>query len=149
MSQNKLLMNERARNHIKVFPVGDDVFDNIPSDAAGKIKWCESMYRELQTNVKAKRIYLDKHKGKGYLISVWELDGRYYMIQCLRNEFKTFNTTIYISREKDDMLNIARFLRDNVDQIMADYKDQLLAARDALVRDTVVAEAEEHTDGDA
>ena len=153
MSQNKLLINERARNHIKIFPVEEGVFDDIPTDEGEKIRWCESQYKRLQSSIDAKRIFIDKHRGKGYLVSVWELDGRYYLIQCIRNEFKTFNTVIYVSKNKSDMLNIAKFLKQNVDQIMKDYKEQILEARAALVKNAienpVVGEAEDKPNGNA
>lgn len=146
MALNKLMLNDRARRHIKIFPVEDDLFDNIPSDEGEKIKWCEKEFKRLQNSNDAKRLFLDKHKGKGYLVSVWSLDGRYYLIQDIRNEFKTFNSVIYITREKDDALSIAKFLRENVNQIMKDYKDQILEARAALVRDAVEGKK---PDGDA
>ena len=134
MAANKLLINERARNHIKLFPVEEGVFTDIPEDEGDKIRWCEKEYNRLRNSIDAKRLFLEKNRSKGYLVSVWEMDGRYYLIQCLRNEFKTFNTIIYISKNKDDMISIAKFLKQNVDQIMKDYKDQILAARDELLK---------------
>lgn len=144
---NKLLLNERGRNHIRIFPtkeVSEQL--NIPETEADKIRWCEKCFKTLQHSNDAKRLSIYKHKGKGYLISVWELDNKYYLIQCLRNEFKTFNTTIYISNEKNDMLNIAKFLQENVDSIMKDYKNQILEARDALIKETIEGKK---PDGDA
>ena len=137
---NKLLLNERGRNHIKFYPMKDTAND-IPETDAGKIEWCKNRFHELQHSADAKRLVIYKHKGKGYLISVWELNGLYYLIECIRNEFKTFNTTIYISKEKDDSINIAKFIQENIDTIMADYKKQILDARDELVKNAVVGEA--------
>lgn len=130
---NKLLLNHRARNHIRFFPMKDAVND-IPSDPALQIKWCQEEFKRLQHSESADRLFLEKHRGLGYMITVWEMNGLYYLIHCLRNEFKTFNTTIYISKNKDDMLSIAKFLKDNIVQIMSDYKSQILEARDALVK---------------
>lgn len=131
---NKLLLNHRARNHIKFFPM-ENTIDNLPESEADRIRWCAAEFKKLQHSNEAKRLCLYKHRSKGYMISVWELDGLYYLVQCLRNEFKTFNSTIYISKERDDMLSIAKFVQENIEQIMRDYKEQILDARDALLRE--------------
>lgn len=127
---NKLLLSEKKRNHIKIMPLCD--FDDIPDDEAGKINWCESKYNELQNSSEAVNLYLYKNAPKGYLISVWQLNNLYYLIQCIRNEFKTYNSVIYINNNENDTLNIAKFLKANIQQIMADYKQQILDARDYL-----------------
>lgn len=131
---NKLLLNNTGRNHIKIFPMKDTIKD-LPESEKDRIEWCKAEFKKLQHSDNAKRLCIYKHTHKGYLISVWELEGLYYLVQCIRNEFKTYNDTIYISKDKDDLLSIAKFVRDNVDAIMADYKDQLLEARDALLRE--------------
>ncbi len=143
---NKLLLNNTARNHIRIFPMEDTITD-LPADEGDRIRWCQATFKRLQHSDTAKRLFLAKHKGKGYQISVWEFEGLYYIILCLRNEFKTFNDTIYINKHGEDSVNIAKFVRDNIDQIMKDYKDQITEARDALLRERlkVVGEA----DGDA
>lgn len=131
---NKLLLNERARHHIKIFPMKDTAPD-LPDTEIERIRWCKAKYKELQHSDEARRLALFKHRGKGYLIAVWEMKGLYYLIECIRNEFKTFNDTIYITKDGDDAVNIAKFLVANIDTIMADYKAQLLDARDALLRE--------------
>ena len=133
---NKLLLNNSARNHIRFFPMKDTVED-LPETEAERIKWCEKEFKKLERSMDAKRLVLYKHKGKGYQISVWEMDGLYYLVQCIRNEFKTFNDTIYISKEKEDMLSIAKFLKENIETIMTEYKDQILEARDELLKDAL------------
>lgn len=142
---NKLLLNERARNHIRFFPM-KNTFDDIPSDAGEKIKWCESKFKALQHSNDAHRLSIHKHRTKGYMVTVWEFDGLYYLVQCLRNEFKTFNTTIYISKDKQDMINIAAFIEQNIETIMSDYKQQILDARDALIKANL---QNEDTNGEA
>ena len=140
---NKLLLNEKARNHIRFFPMKGVELD-LPEDEADRIRWCENEFDKLQHSMDANRLAFYKHRNKGYLISVWEMEGRYYLIQCLRNEFKTFNTTIYISNDKDDCLNIAKFLDKNADQVMKDYKQQILDARDWLLSQQKQEETEIH-----
>ena len=143
---NKLLLNQSARNHIKIFPMKDTISD-LPESEADRIRWCEAEFKRLQRSPDAKRLYIFKKRGN-YLISVWEMDDKYYLVQCLRNEFKTYNTIIYISKFKDDMLNIAKFLQVNIDTIMSDYKSQILDARDALLKERYEEITEETVDAE-
>lgn len=133
---NKLLINESARNHIRFFPMKDTIPD-LPSTESERILWCKNEYEKLRKSDTAKRHVIYAHRTKGYLISVWENEGRFYLIQCLRNEFKTFNVTIYISNQLNDLISIANFLKQNVDDIMRDYKDQILEARKALIEENL------------
>ena len=131
---NKLLLNNSGRNHIKIFPMTSAGIE-LPESEADKIRWCEAEFGKLQSDPKARRLCLYKHRLKGYLVSVWELEGLYYLIICLKNEFKTFNDTIYISKDREDMLSIAKFVHQNIETIMEDYRNQILDARDWLVRE--------------
>ena len=136
---NKLLLADKGRNHIKIFPLYKDV--EIPTDEGDKIRWAKARFEELQNANDANRLFICKNVKKGILISVWELNGLYYLIQCIRNEFKTYNVTVYIHNEKEDSLNIAHFLRAHMYEIMEDYKNQILEARDYLLN-----EREKHTE---
>lgn len=133
MSANKLLLNQTARNHIRFFPMEGTIPD-LPETEAERIRWCEQRFKQLQDSFEAKRLALYKNRSKGYQISVWRMDGLYYIVQCLRNEWKTFNDTIYITKDGDDAVAIAKFLHDNIEEIKADYKQQILDARDALLK---------------
>lgn len=42
--------------------------------------------------------------------------------------------TIYIHTELNDLINIGKFMKTNIDTLMKDYKTQLLDARDELLR---------------
>jgi hypothetical protein len=126
--KNKLLLNNKARNHIKVFPVDKTIV--IPEGEAEKIKWAESVYKRLE--LESVNLVTYKNKSRGYMISVWQMDDKYYIIESIRNEFKTFNNTIYINDNKNDSLAIAKFLKDNIITIMSDYKQQLLDAKDSI-----------------
>lgn len=133
---NKLLLNDKGRNHIRVLPLKGSGIE-IPEGEKERVLLANSIFKELQTSSDAKRLVLYKHKGKGYLISVWQIGAQYYLIQSIRNEFKTFNNTIYVGPDGPDMLSIAKFLRENIETIMEDYKNQILDARDWLVRETL------------
>lgn len=123
---NKLLLNQSARNHIKMLPLLDDF--SIPSDEGEKIKWCENVYKQLQRDNNAKRLCLYKNRSKGYLIAVWRSNDTYYLIQCIRNEFKTYNDTFYITKNGDDAIAIAKFLKENVDEILRGLTADLIKA---------------------
>ena len=132
---NKLLLNQKARNHIKVFPLYKGA--EIPENEGDQIRWAESRFNELQQSDEAKRLFIYKNAKKGILVSVWELNNLYYLVQCIRNEFKTYNTIIYINNEREDTINIAKFIQANAINIMADYKQQILDARDYLLNENV------------
>ena len=141
---NKLLLNEKGRNHIKFFPMKDAVgSEEIPDTDKDRILWCESEYKRLRISDDAENLVTYKNRARGYLISVWQLNTRYYLIQCIRNAAGAFNDTIYISNEKDDLLSIARFLKENIETIMSDYKEQITDARNALVAEAI----KEHYEG--
>lgn len=142
---NKLLLNCRSRNHIRFLPAKEGMDLGIPTDDADKIKWCEDRFNQLQHRNDITRLCFYSHTKKGYLITVYEMDNLYYLVLCIRNEFRTYNTTIYIDTEKEQLIGIAKFLDKNNSQIMKDYKNQILEARDALMK----AKAEEQADGDA
>lgn len=131
---NRLLLNQTGRNHIRIFPMKDTVQD-LPESEADRIRWCEARYKALEADPEAKRLCLYKNRTKGYLVSVWESKGLYYLIQCIRNEWKTFDDTIYVTKDGDDAVAIAKFVHENIETIMADYKQQILDARDQLLRD--------------
>jgi len=124
--KNKILLNQKGRNHIRIFPLYKDVC--IPEDEADKIRWAQAKFEELENSSEAERLYIFKSVKKGYLVSVWQLNDLYYLVQSIRNEFSTYNSTIYITNEKNDMLAISKFLRENITTIMKDYKQQILDA---------------------
>lgn len=136
--KNKILINSRARNHIKLFPLINGL--DIPEDEGDKIRWCEERFKELEEDTKAVKLYNYSSIKKGFSVTVWESKGLYYMVQCIRNEFRTYNTTIYIHNQKQDCINIAKFLRKNVISIMNDYKQQILDAKKCMVEKNDPAE---------
>lgn len=127
---NKLLLNNKARNHIKVLPLKDFV---APEDEGERIKWCEKTFEDLKNSEDAKRLLLSKDRKKGILIAVWQLNDVFYLIQSMRNEFSSYNNVIYLTKNKDDATNIAKFLIQNHRTIMNDYKKQILDAKDMKI----------------
>lgn len=132
---NKLVLNPKARNHLKIFPFGNI---EIPASEKDQIEWCQAEYSRLETSNKATRVFILNRSHKGYMLSVWVLDNRYYLIQSLRNEFKTYNNTIYISEQENveqDFINLAKFLAKNIETIGGDYRKQILDAKKYIVED--------------
>ena len=128
---NRLLINQHARNHIKIFPLYKGA--EIPEDEGDQIRWAKAQFEELQQSNEAERLFIYRSNKKGFLVSVWRLHDLYYIVQCIRNEFRTYNTIIYINNEKEDSINIAKFLQANAITIMKDYKQQILDAKDYII----------------
>lgn len=130
---NKLVLNPKARNHFKMFPFG---IEGIPESEAEQIQWCQADYCRLETSNSAKRLFILNRSNRGYMVSVWVLNGRYYLIQSIRNEFKTYNNTIYISEQdgaEQDFINLAKFLANNIKVLGDDYRKQILDAKKYIV----------------
>ena len=129
---NKILISPKARNHIRVFPMPGSC-QGIPEDEGGRILWAKSEYERLAGSDRAVRLACFGGRRKGYLITAWDLDGVGYVAICIRNEFGTYNSTVYAGADPGDAKAIARFAKDNIDSLMADYKKQILDARDWLL----------------
>ena len=72
------------------------------------------------------------------MITVWQLEEKCYLIVSLRNEFSTYNNSIYVGTgksQKQDFINIAKFLSGNLNSLSKDYKKQILDARKMYVPD--------------
>lgn len=128
---NKLLLNPKARHHIKmmVFP---GYTGERPEDEAGKIRMCEEIYESMRKSDSAECLCLHKAKDRSYQISVWEDRGLCVLIQCVKNELGTYSDTFYVGISPADAVAIAKFLKENADAIMSDYRDQILDAKKEL-----------------
>lgn len=127
---NKILLNTKGRNHIRIFPLKDII--KMPEDGAEKIKLCESIFVELQQSDNAVRHAYYRHTKKGYQVSVWELNNKIYLVNCVRDMEHNYVTTIYIGDNLNDMLGIAKFLVNNIEEMMEDYKNQIIEAPEAF-----------------
>lgn len=130
---NKLIMNPKGTNYISVFPVDEGVLGEYPKDEAGQIRWAEAVYKRLESDANAKRRLLAHNKKRGYMISVWSLDGVAYAIQCISIGSRVYKITVYVLKSESDAVAIAKFLQQNADELMDDYKRQILDARDWLI----------------
>lgn len=126
----KLVLEPNARNHFKVLLLG---VDNIPESEKEQILLAEKMYNELEQDNNREKLYRFSSQKKGIMISVFKSNNRGYLIQSIKNEFETYNNTVYVSDNINDLVNIAKFLRSNITDIMSDYKQQILDAKDMYV----------------
>lgn len=136
---NKLLLNKNGRNHIRIMPLKN--ISELPEDGAERIKLCESVFMKLQNDDNAKRHYYYRNVKIGHQVTVYELDNKIYLTNCMRDPDYNYVTTIYISDNLSDMINIAKFLRVNMKQIAEDYKSQILEGKEAFedfIKDTEV-----------
>ena len=134
---NKLVLNPKGRNHFKILPFGD-IVNTAPTDNGELIKWGEKLYNELEYSTNAINCFRKVNSGKGYMITVWQLEEKCYLIVSLRNEFSTYNNSIYVGTgesQKQDFINIAKFLSENLNSLSKDYKKQILDARKMYVPD--------------
>jgi len=127
---NKILLNKNGRNHIRIFPLNNII--ELPEDGAERIRLCEKIFTELQNSDNATRNYYYRNVKTGHQVSVWSLNDKTYLVNCIRDLDYNYVTTIYISSNLNDMLGIAKFLRANMKQITEDYKKQIIEGKDAF-----------------
>lgn len=127
---NKILLNQKGRNHIKVMLLKDSELD-MPIDGAEQIKFCEKIFATLQQE-EATRHYYYRNVKKGYQITVYQIGDMVYLTNCIRDLDHNYVSTIYVSKNLNDMLGIAKFLVSNIDDIMKDYKNQIIEGKEAF-----------------
>ena len=117
---NQLVLNPKKNNFIKVFPLKESNLEP-PVDKREQILWCRELFDKLKNSSNAKRKYVYTNRFSGIMISVWVLDDYSYLIHNLRNEMKTFNTTMYINNSSEnavnDFISCAKFLVKNQEEI--------------------------------
>lgn len=124
---NKLVLNPKGRNHIRYMALSTTV---MPESEKEQLNMVEAIYNALcQYGV----IIYERVRSGNYSVKAVEHCGDYYVIISLRNEFNTYNNTIYEISSKDDAINIAKFVGKNMRTIMKDYKKQVLDAKDMMV----------------
>lgn len=120
---NKLVLNPHGRNHFKFFP---DKNREIPVDEKEQIELVESIYNDL---VEKGKILYTKTKSGSHCINSVKLENEYFIVVSIRNEFRTYNNTIYEISNENDAIVIGKFIGKNIKTTMADYKKQILDAK--------------------
>ena len=119
---NKLVINPHGRNHFKYMPLN---LDEWPTDEGEQIKKVEATYKEL---CKSGEVIYTKSKSGNYSIRCVKLGDMYYIVVCMKNEFKSYNNVIYEIKSQNDALAICKFIGKNIQTTMSDYKKQILDA---------------------
>lgn len=116
---NKILLKKHGRNHIRILPTNDIVIDDA-----------EATFNHLQNSENAVRHSYHRRKKKGYLTTVYELDDRIYLTNCIKDFDGNYVTNIYVMPLEllADALAIEKFLVANIEIVMEDYKQQLIDA---------------------
>ena len=125
---NKLVIDPHGRNHFKFIPVKER---ELPENEADQIKMVESIYNDL---VKRGEVIYVKSRSGSHSIRCVRLNKLYYIVVCMKNEFGTYNNVIYEMPNKNDAVAISVFIGKNIKTMMADYKKQILDAKEMVVR---------------
>ena len=120
---NKLVLNPHGRNHIRFLP---DKKREIPTDEKEQIELTEKIYNDLVENGE---VLYTKTKSGSHCINSVKLNNEYFIVVSIRNEFNTYNNTIYEISNENDAVAIGKFIGKNIRRTMADYKKQILDAK--------------------
>jgi hypothetical protein len=138
---NKICLNPRGRNHWKILPMPGVM--KVPEGEKEQLTWADTLVKRLKFS-DVKKHFFFKEQKYGYMITVIELDGLYFLIHSIRNEFKSYNNVIYINNKNlDDLVNIGRMMQANIKTIMKDYKENMLRLRDDIIKGKVRIDNEE------
>lgn len=123
---NKIILNSKASNYIKVCPLNGSGMEP-PTDEKEQIDFAKDIFDKLKNASEAHKKYFYSNRAKGVQISVWLYNEHSYLVQCIRNEHNTLNTTIYINNDKDesvnDLISCAKFLRNNYANITKQFTE--------------------------
>lgn len=118
---NKYLrQNWKIWNHIQFHPLAMEV----PEDETERMKWAESTWTHLCED-DIELIRKSSHTVKGtdkWVICVVADDEYCYLIQCLRTEYNTDDTTVYMKPKSKDNVNdfiaISKFIHRDITKIL-------------------------------
>ena len=144
MINNKCIrQNWKIFNMIKFQPIDFEV-PKEGSQAWSEVHWDYLTEADLERHA----CYICKSKEMKYNITLWSDDEYIYLIQCIRTEYNTDSTLVYMAKNTEsnlsDFMSISKFIHKNIKDIIG---HSLAGLREynkltALMR-------EEHPDGDA
>ena len=129
MINNKCIrQNWKIFNKIKFIPSDEIKFDKNNSQKWSEEKWNHIISDELTRHA----IYTRKDKENKYTITLWD-DGEFlYLIQVIRTEFNTDDTTVYMAIYSDvnlsDFKAISKFIHKNIMNIINHSKNGVIEA---------------------
>ena len=128
---NKLVLNPKARNHFKFMPSKNRA---LPESEKEQLELIESIYNNLVNDGVVTYV---KSKAGSYSIRCVKLEPYWYIVVSLKNEFKTYNNSIYECTNETDAMAICKLIGKNITTMMNDYKQQILDAKKMVVRKEV------------
>jgi len=120
--KNKIVLNPNSRNHIRYLPLKTTP---IPTDEGEQIKLAEKLYDNL---CEYGEIKYQKVKTGYSSIYVVAYNNLFYVVLSLRNEFGTYNNTMYELGTENDALVIAKFIGKHINACMQDYRSLMRGA---------------------
>jgi len=129
MINNKCIrQNWKVFNRIKFIPTKEIEFDENNSQKWSEEKWNHIISDELTRHA----IYTRKDKENKYTITLWDDSEYIYLIQVIRTEFNTDDTTVYMTKYDDVKLSdfkvIAKFIHKNIMDIINHSKNGVIEA---------------------
>ena len=121
-------MNKCIRNNWKVFNKIRFTPIQVPTpEGLDHInQWCENVWNHLVNDDVERKAYYNIKGKHGFTISVWTDSQYVYIVQCIRSEYNTDDTMIYMQNLTEDNLNdflaIAKFMRYNIKGIIGHSK---------------------------
>ena len=133
---NKLLQNKTINNHIKVFPLSDDLAPHFTCEA-DELNWCESIWNYLSNNSDLTR-HKYVAKKASHTLSVWSDNDKVYLVQVMRTLFHSNKTIIYIAKKSEEQINdflaIVKFVHGNIGTMMNNYRELIAEAKESQIK---------------
>lgn len=116
-------------------PASDEI--KYPEDEKEQLEWCDNIIQTLLKKSVTRHFFFTKQKY-GYMLTVLEYEGLYYLVTSTRNEFRTYNNVVYINnKDLGDLINIGKWMQANIDRVGKDYKENMLELRDDILKGKV------------
>lgn len=140
-NKNKLVINPHGRNHFKFWPYN---VDEWPTDEGEQIRKIEQLYNKMTLDG---IILYEKVRRGSHAIRCVELEGMYYIVVCMKNEFKTYNNVIYEFKSKNDAIKVSQLIGKNILTMMSDYKKMMLDASKKIAKEKINIVNTQNTSG--
>ena len=117
INMNKCIrQNWKIFNRIRFEPIGFDLDFKEPVQSQ---IWSENQWNHIVNDELTRlSIYSRRLPENKYTITLWNDDEYIYLVQCIRTEYNTDDTLVYIAYNNEnnisDFKNIAKFIHKNI-----------------------------------